>query len=76
MINLYFFCSEIQQSEKITLKTALISNFDEPVPQIAVQIAALIAKIARYNQFTKPYDRFDTIRKLSLGLTVQKIGLK
>lgn len=60
LTNVFLICSEIQQSEKITLKTALISNFDEPVPQIAVQIAALIAKIARYDQFTKLYDCFDT----------------
>lgn len=39
--------SEISASEKTALRAALVSKFDEPVQQIAVQIAALIAKIAR-----------------------------
>lgn len=43
----FFFCSEIQLTEKTQIRVALISSFREPVPQIAVQIAALIAKIAR-----------------------------
>lgn len=48
MIYLFFFCcSEINQNEKEGLRAALLSKFDEPVPQIAAQIATLIAKIAR-----------------------------
>lgn len=41
--------SEINAQEKIAIKSVLISAFREPIPQIAVQIAALIAKIARYD---------------------------
>lgn len=40
--------SEVNGEEKIAIKSALISSFREPVPQIAVQIAELIARIARY----------------------------
>lgn len=43
------FFSAISEEEKQTLKQGLILNFNEPVPQIATQIAVLIAKIARYD---------------------------
>lgn len=35
--------------EKLNLKQGLITDFSEPVSQIATQIAVLIAKIARYD---------------------------
>lgn len=41
--------SEVNGEEKIAIKSALIGSFSEPVPQIAVQIAELIARIARYS---------------------------
>lgn len=41
--------SEINQSEKASLRSALMTSFREPVPQIAVQIATLIARIARFD---------------------------
>ncbi|XP_055389271.1 importin-11 [Condylostylus longicornis] len=39
--------NEIQAEEKSKIRSQLISNFNEPVAQVAVQIAALTAKIAR-----------------------------
>ncbi|XP_076288957.1 importin beta11 isoform X1 [Lasioglossum baleicum] len=39
----------IAEDEKEFLRQCLISNFEEPVNQLAVQLAALIAKIARYD---------------------------
>ncbi|XP_059610198.1 importin-11 [Phlebotomus argentipes] len=39
--------NEIKAEEKVSIKTALISSFNEPVPQVAVQIAVIISKIAR-----------------------------
>ncbi|XP_006559929.1 importin-11 isoform X2 [Apis laboriosa] len=39
----------IADDEKEFLRQRLIANFEEPVNQIAVQLAALIAKIARYD---------------------------
>ncbi|CAK9800995.1 IPO11, partial [Anthophora plagiata] len=39
----------IADDEKEFLRQRLIVNFDEPVNQLAVQLAALIAKIARYD---------------------------
>lgn len=47
------FNSEVNGEEKIAIKSVLISSFREPVPQIAVQIAELIARIARYVLFEK-----------------------
>lgn len=49
LIRIIFVCrnSEVNAEEKIAIKTVLISSFREPVPQIAVQIAELIARIAR-----------------------------
>lgn len=49
IIALPFINSELSATEKTALRAALISKFDEPVQQIAVQIAALIAKIARFD---------------------------
>lgn len=48
---LFFVCfgSGISEQEKQTLRLGLISNFIEPVPQIATQIAVLISKIARFD---------------------------
>lgn len=43
------YCSAISEEEKQSLKQALIVNFNEPVPQIATQIAVLISRIARYD---------------------------
>ncbi|XP_053557296.1 importin-11 [Bombina bombina] len=37
----------LSEDEKSTLRAGLISNFNEPVNQIATQIAVLIAKVAR-----------------------------
>lgn len=39
--------NEIKAEEKETIKRALISSFNEPVPQVAVQVAVIISKIAR-----------------------------
>ncbi|XP_043499006.1 importin-11 [Polistes fuscatus] len=39
----------IEEDEKEFLRQRLISNFEEPVNQLAVQLAVLIAKIARYD---------------------------
>nr|XP_012153826.1 PREDICTED: importin-11 isoform X2 [Megachile rotundata] len=39
----------IAEDEKEFLRQRLIENFEEPVNQLAVQLAALIAKIARYD---------------------------
>ncbi|GAB0099223.1 importin-11 [Sergentomyia squamirostris] len=41
--------NEIKSEEKESIKAALISSFNEPVPQVAVQIAVIISKIARYD---------------------------
>ena len=45
-ININYY-SGIADDEKEFLRQRLIANFEEPVNQIAVQLAALIAKIAR-----------------------------
>ncbi|NXK42776.1 IPO11 protein, partial [Piprites chloris] len=37
----------LSEEEKITLRAGLITNFNEPVNQIATQISVLIAKVAR-----------------------------
>ncbi|KAM4709489.1 importin-11 [Discoglossus pictus] len=37
----------LSEEEKLTLRAGLITNFNEPVNQIATQIAVLIAKVAR-----------------------------
>ncbi|XP_024221390.1 importin-11 isoform X3 [Bombus vosnesenskii] len=39
----------LQNDEKEFLRLRLIVNFEEPVNQLAIQLAALIAKIARYD---------------------------
>lgn len=39
--------SAISEDEKISLKRSLISNFSEPIQQIATQKAVLVSKIAR-----------------------------
>ncbi|XP_071876568.1 importin beta11 isoform X3 [Bombus fervidus] len=39
----------LQNDEKEFLRQRLIVNFEEPVNQLAIQLAALIAKIARYD---------------------------
>ncbi|KAF7386417.1 importin-11 isoform X1 [Vespula maculifrons] len=39
----------IEEDEKEFLRQRLISNFEEPVNQLALQLAVLIAKIARYD---------------------------
>ncbi|XP_043263596.1 importin-11 isoform X1 [Colletes gigas] len=39
----------IAEDEKEFLRQRLIANFEEPINQLAVQLAALIAKIARYD---------------------------
>lgn len=39
----------IAEDEKEFLRQRLISNFEEPINQVAVQLAVLIAKIARYD---------------------------
>ncbi|XP_033190339.1 importin beta11 isoform X3 [Bombus vancouverensis nearcticus] len=39
----------LQNDEKEFLRLRLIINFEEPVNQLAIQLAALIAKIARYD---------------------------
>lgn len=44
---LFSYCSAIAEDEKEFLRQRLTANFDEPVNQLAVQIAVLIAKIAR-----------------------------
>ncbi|KAI4458349.1 importin-7 8 11 [Holotrichia oblita] len=45
--NLTFLFSAISEDEKISLKRSLISNFSEPIQQIATQKAVLVSKIAR-----------------------------
>ncbi|KAJ6635893.1 Importin-11 [Pseudolycoriella hygida] len=40
---------EVNGEEKIAIKSMLLTSFREPVPQIAVQIAEVIAKIARFD---------------------------
>lgn len=42
-----FFSSAISEQEKQSLRQGLISNFSEPVNQIAVQRAVLVGKITR-----------------------------
>ncbi|XP_049837055.1 importin-11 isoform X1 [Schistocerca gregaria] len=39
----------ISEEEKVTLRRGLVSNFHEPVNQVATQIAVLLAKIARFD---------------------------
>lgn len=41
------FCSAISEAEKQTLRQGLISNFSEPINQIATQLAVLVSKVAR-----------------------------
>lgn len=38
----------MSEDEKTGIRKSIISNFGEPVPQIATQLAVLISKIARY----------------------------
>lgn len=49
LTNTYHYSSAIEDSEKEFLRQHLIRNFEEPVNPLAVQLAVLIAKIARYN---------------------------
>lgn len=44
---IYDYYSAIAEDEKEFLRQRLIENFEEPVNQLAVQLAAVIAKIAR-----------------------------
>lgn len=46
---MYHYFSSIEDSEKEFLRQHLLRNFEEPVNPLAVQLAVLIAKIARYN---------------------------
>jgi len=46
-MNFIFVFSEIKMDEKVTIRSTLIGSFNEPVPQIAVQIAVIVSKIAR-----------------------------
>uniref|UniRef100_A0A8C2PBN2 Importin-11 n=1 Tax=Capra hircus TaxID=9925 RepID=A0A8C2PBN2_CAPHI len=46
IINMSFY-SALSEEEKSTLRAGLITNFNEPINQIATQIAVLIAKVAR-----------------------------
>jgi hypothetical protein len=39
----------IPEAEKVTLRQGLISNFHEPINQVATQISVLISKIARFD---------------------------
>ncbi|XP_071449865.1 importin-11 [Hetaerina americana] len=39
----------ISEAEKSTLRQGLVSNFREPVNQIAVQLAVLVSKVARFD---------------------------
>lgn len=41
--------SELREEEKTTIRAILISNFDETQNQIAVQLAVIVAKIARWD---------------------------
>lgn len=54
-------CSGISEQEKQSLKRSLISNFNEPVNQIAVQIAVLISKICRHDLPKDWPDLFPTL---------------
>jgi len=42
-----YHCSAIQENEKEFLRQHLLRNFEEPVNPLAIQLAVLIAKIAR-----------------------------
>lgn len=46
--NMYHYSSSIEDSEKEFLRQHLLRNFEEPVNPLAVQLAILISKIARY----------------------------
>ena len=46
---MFFLRSSIAQDEKDAIKRILLVNFNEPIPQIAIQIAVLIGRIARYD---------------------------
>ncbi|XP_066994048.1 importin-11 [Anabrus simplex] len=39
----------IAEAEKVTLRQGLVSNFREPVNQVATQLAVLISKVARFD---------------------------
>lgn len=41
------YCSALLEGEKHNIRQGLLSNFSEPINQIAVQWAALVAKVAR-----------------------------
>lgn len=41
--------NEIAREEKAQIRSQLMSNFNEPVSQVAVQIAVLVGKIARFD---------------------------
>ena len=44
---MHYYYSGIADDEKEFFRQRLIVNFEEPVNQLAIQLAALIAKIAR-----------------------------
>lgn len=46
--NIYHYSSSIEDNEKEFLRQHLLRNFDEPVNPLAIQLAVLISKIARY----------------------------
>lgn len=41
--------NEISAPEKVALKQNLINNFREPVNQIALQLAVLVSKVAKFD---------------------------
>jgi len=45
--NAYYYSSAIEDNEKEFLRQHLLTNFDEPMSPLAIQLAVLIAKIAR-----------------------------
>jgi len=44
-----YYSSALSELEKTTLRQGLVSNFHEPISQIATQLAVLISKVARYH---------------------------
>lgn len=48
-VRLIFLCSAINEQEKEVIRRGLLTNLAEPVNQIAVQLAVLVAKIARFD---------------------------
>lgn len=45
--NIYCYSSAIEDNEKEFLRQHLLRNFEEPMSPLAIQLAVLIAKIAR-----------------------------